>query len=140
MARQLFENDVGIVRFHDDGAIVHHEFKGRAAGVGFQEVLSAGLAEMIRTGAQRWLSDDRKHTVLDEPDERWARTVWFPKAAAAGWKYWAIVNPEKAVGQMQTVRHVKFMELGGVKVATFSTVEAALEWLRTIDDTLKKTG
>lgn len=137
--RIVFENDVAILRYHSDG-IIHHEFKTRATGKAFREVLEEGLAQMIRTKATKWLSDDRKHTVVEEEDEKWARAEWFPKVAAAGWKFWAVVNPEKAVGQMQTARHAKFFELGGIKVAAFSTTEQAFEWLRTIEGTLKKAG
>lgn len=137
--RIVFENDVAILRHHSDG-IIHHEFKKRAMGKDFREILLEGLAQMIRTKSTKWLSDDRKHTVLDEEDEKWARGEWFPKVGAAGWKYWAVVNPEKAVGQMQTARHAKFFELGGIKVAMFSTPEDAFAWLRSVDAPAKKVG
>ncbi|MFZ5440293.1 MAG: hypothetical protein ACOZQL_09810 [Myxococcota bacterium] len=137
--RIILDTDSAILRHHSDG-IIHHEFKKRVTGKAFREVLEEGLAQMIRTRATKWLSDDRRHTVLDDEDEKWARAEWFPKVVAAGWKYWAVVNPEKAVGQMQTARHAKFFELGGIKVATFATPEQAFEWLRHIDAQLKKAG
>ncbi|MFZ5440292.1 MAG: hypothetical protein ACOZQL_09805 [Myxococcota bacterium] len=137
--RIILDTDSAILRYHSDG-IIHHEFKKRVVGKSFREILDEGVAQMIRTKATKWLSDDRKHTVLDEDDEKWAHGEWFKKAVAAGWKYWAVINPEKAVGQMQTARHAKTFELGGIKVAMFSTPEQGLEWLRHIDAQLKKTG
>lgn len=137
--RIIFENDIAILRFHDEG-IVHHEFKQRAIGQPFRDILQRGLTQLQASRATKWLSDDRKHTILDEADEAWAKGEWFPKAAAAGWKYWAVVNPTKAVGQMQTARHAKFFEVGGIKVAAFSTPEEALAWLRHMDAPMKKVG
>lgn len=139
MSDQVFENECGILRYHPDG-IVHHEFKGRAVGEPFRQLLLKGLEVLKKKGARRWLSDDRKHSVLAEDDEKWAHVTWFPQAAAAGWKYWAVINPEKAVGQMQHARTMKTMELGGVKVVVVSTVEQGLEWLRTVEGSLKKVG
>jgi hypothetical protein len=109
-------------------------------GEPFREVLTKGLAQLQKARATKWLSDDRKNTVLEEGDETWARTVWFPRAASAGWKFWGIVNPEKAVGQRQMNRHAKAFEMGGITVQTFSTPADALAWLRSVDAEVKKAG
>lgn len=135
----VFQNESAVLRYHPEG-IVHHEFLTRMMGKAFRDVLDRGLAQMKATRATKWLSDDRKNTILDEADENWARGDWFPRAAASGWKYWAIVNPTKAVGQMQMNRHAKAFEMGGITVKMFSTPEEALAWLRSVDAPVKKAG
>jgi|APLak6261675434_1056106.scaffolds.fasta_scaffold06159_2 hypothetical protein len=137
MPKLIFKNDSGQVQLHEDG-IVHHEFFRRMVGKEFRDILEAGLTQLQNKQATKWLSDDRKNTVMEESDEKWAQGDWFPRAAKSGWKYWAIVNPEKAVGKMQMSRNAKVMEMGGIKVATFSTPDEALSWLRSVD--LKKAG
>ncbi len=135
----IFQSPSAILRYHPDG-IVHHEFLTRMVGAAFRDVLNQGLTQLQKTHATKWLSDDRKNTVLEEADETWARSNWFPRAVAAGWKHWAIVNPQKAVGQLQMNRHAKAFEMGGITVQMFSTPVEALAWLRSVDASVKKAG
>lgn len=136
----VFQNDSAVLRYHSDG-IVHHEFLTRMIGKDFRDLLLKGYEQMKKSGATKWLSDDRKHSVLDEADMKWGNEVWFPMVKALNWKHWAIVNPEKAVGQMQMRGTAKVMELGGVQVRFFSTPAEALSWLRSVDAApVKKAG
>jgi hypothetical protein len=118
-----------VLRYHPVERIVHHEFLQRVAGEEFRRALIAGLEVLKKNKAEKWLSDDRKHTVLPADDEAWATKVWFPQVVKAGWKYWAIVNPEKAVGQMQAKRNIATFSMGGITAATFSEPDAAFSWL-----------
>ena len=135
----ILKNDSAVLKYHSTG-IIHHEFLKRMVGKDLREVLNAGLQQMVKTKAIKWLSDDRKNTVLSEDDENWAQKDWFPRAVASGWKYWAIVNPEKAVGQLQMKGNAKSMEMAGVKVAFFSEPEQALAWLLSVDAPARKAG
>ncbi|MDX2014945.1 MAG: STAS/SEC14 domain-containing protein [Myxococcaceae bacterium] len=135
----IFKNASAVLRYHSEG-IVHHEFLGRMVGQDFRDILERGLQQLKKTGARKWLSDDRKNTVLDEVDTRWAQTDWFPRAHATGWKYWAIVNPERAVGQLQMRSSAKQFEMmGGVEVRFFTNPGEALAWLKSaaIDPVMK---
>lgn len=137
----VFKNDSAVLKYHSEG-IVHHEFLTRMVGKDFHDLLERGLEHMKKTGAKKWLSDDRKNTVLDEADMKWAQTDWFPRAHATGWKFWAIVNPERAVGQLQMKNSAKQFEMmGGVEVRFFSNPADALAWLKAAKpQDLKKTG
>lgn len=140
MSEQIvFKSESAVLRYHSEG-IVHHEFLKRMVGKDFRDVLDKGAQQLVVHRATKWLSDDRKNTVLEEADEKWAQTDWFPRVVAAGWKYWAIVNPEKAVGQLQMNRHAKTFELGGIKVAMFKDPKAAMAWLLTVDAPARKAG
>jgi len=128
----IFKSESAILKYHSQG-IIHHEFLHRMVGQEFKDVLNTGLEQLVTRRATKWLSDDRKNTVLSEEDQRWAETDWFPRAVKAGWKYWAIVNPEKAVGQLQMKGNAKTMEMAGVKVAFFSEPHKAMAWLLSVE-------
>ncbi|MBM4780060.1 MAG: hypothetical protein GQE15_20340 [Archangiaceae bacterium] len=137
----VFKNDSAVLKYHSEG-IIHHEFLTRMVGKDFHDLLECGLDHMKKTGAKKWLSDDRRNTVLDEADSKWASTEWFPRAHATGWLFWAIVNPERAVGQLQMKATAKQFEMmGGVEVRIFSNPADALAWLKTAKpQDLKKVG
>lgn len=128
----VFKNESAILRYHSQG-IIHHEFLRRMVGADFRDILNKGLEQMQARRATKWLSDDRKNTVLAEDDQNWAQSDWFPRAVKAGWKYWAIVNPEKAVGQLQMKGNARTMEMAGVKVAFFADPQSAMAWLLSVD-------
>lgn len=113
----MYPNEAALLYVHPVEKIVHHEFLKRPTTKEFRELLMAGYHALRKTRVTKWLSDDRKHTVLSEEDERWTQTEWFRLVQKAGWLYWAIVNPEKTVGQMQAKQNAEFMRIGGVTVS-----------------------
>lgn len=139
MSDLIFQNEAMVLRYHPVERIVHHQMLRRPKSAEFREVLNKGFECLVRYKASKWLSDDRQFTVLDEADEKWAQTEWFGKVMGAGWKYWAVIKPEKAVGQLQMKRNASTMKLGGVTVGTFDTYEEAFAWLKAVDQ-VKKTG
>ena len=73
--------------------IIHHQMRGPVLGRVFREALTAGVLAMNTHWCSKWLSDDRLNGALLPDDLKWAEEVWFPSAASAGWKYWALVMP-----------------------------------------------
>lgn len=124
------ESEFVSVWIHSQEGIVHHEIHREVHGEAFRSALDAGIKLMESYGATKWLSDDRKNGPLDTSDSDWARDDWFPRAQAAGWKYWAVVLPELIIGQMNmqlfTLRYAK----AGLTVRVFSDPHDALRWLK----------
>ena len=56
--------------------------------------------------------------------------VWSKRAIAAGWKYWAIVMPDAALGKANMRRFIREYADQGVTVQIFGSPEEALEWLK----------
>lgn len=125
----IFKNESATLMYHPIEKIVHHEFHTPAKGAAFQAVLLGGLDLMKKHKAQKWLSDDRKNSVLAKDDEVWSVTVWTPQVIAAGWKFWAIVMPASALGQMNMQRLSAAFKDKGVTVQFFSDPAEALRWL-----------
>jgi hypothetical protein len=128
----VVDNEFISVRFHPREKIVHHELHQFVFGERFREGLLAGVELLEQHGATKWLSDDRKNSALPSADVEWGKREWFPRALAAGWKYWALVQPEAAVGQMNMRRISHAYALAGVTVRVFDDASEALEWLASL--------
>ena len=115
--------------YHREKQIVHHQFHQFMYGKEFQEFLLAGMELLKKNKAHKWLSDDRALTALTSADMEWANTTWFPQTAAAGWKYWAIVQPTKIIGKMNIERLVKEYLAGGITAKYFADPDEAMIWL-----------
>ena len=118
--------------YHEDGSILHHEMLRYPGAQLLETVLNSGLEFMREHRVNKWLSDDRNGGALPKSHHEWGETVWGPKAAAAGWKYWALVPPEELVGRMNMERLTKTYGDLGVQVQVFATPVLALSWLRNI--------
>ena len=130
MATQiLLDNEYATGWFHDDKKIVHHAIKKPIRGAPFREMLNAGALAMEQRLSQKWLSDDRNNSALPEEDEKWSNEDWVPRVIRAGWKYWAVVIPTKAVGQLNIQRFVEAFASHGVTVQVFTDPDEAMTWL-----------
>jgi|SRR4030042_276196 hypothetical protein len=125
----VLNNEFITVWYYPQKKIVHHEFHKFTHGKTFQDGLSAGAAILEKNRANKWLSDDRKSSVIGIDETKWTATVWRPRVIKAGWKYWALVLPEKAVGQMVIQRIIKEYADTGVTVKIFSDPDKAMKWL-----------
>lgn len=115
--------------YHDDEKIVHHKFHKFIYGQQFRDVLENGLKIFKEEGASKWLSDDRENSALPAEDGAWAMNDWSPRVLDAGWKYWAIVLPEKNIGQMNMQQFIDSYSPLGLTVRVFSDPDEALKWL-----------
>ncbi len=91
--------------------------------------LSKGAEFFEKEKCSKWLSDDRGNSALPAEDAEWATKVWSPRVVEAGWKYWALIMPDKAIGKMNMKRLVAAYDDSGVKVEIFDDESSALEWL-----------
>ena len=85
----IIDTDLVGLWYYPDKKIVHHKIKQFITGRPFREFLMAGTDLIEKHHAEKWLSDDRDCPVVRPEDIDWGDTHWFPKTAAAWWKYWA---------------------------------------------------
>jgi hypothetical protein len=126
----VVDNEFITLWYYPETKIIHHQFHKFAHGQTFRDALAAGAESLKKNMAQKWLSDDRKNTVVNEEDLQWTSTVWRPMVTNAGWKYWAIVLPEKAVGKMNMNRIIEDYANTGVTVQVFRDPDDGLKWLK----------
>ena len=126
----ILENQQITVLYHPDTKIIHHECHENVHGPDFREGLMAGAEAMKKYGAKKWLSDDRKHTVFTPDDLAWTKDVWRPAVLKAGWKYWAIVEPERPLARIRIEERAETMTKLGVTTKLFTDPDEAMKWLK----------
>jgi hypothetical protein len=123
------DTDYATLWYHPEKKIVHHEYKKFMSGDIFHAFLLKGTQTLIENGANKWLSDDRMNPVLKKEDMEWGQTNWFPQTLQAGWKYWAIVQPESIYAKLNMHQLVKDYAKAGVTTKFFTNPEDAMQWL-----------
>lgn len=125
----VFESEWGIVRYNSADGYIYHTFHKPISGASFREMLNAGLDALAEKGATKWLSDDRLNAEFAPEDVEFALADWGPRAAEAGWQYWALVVPEDVAGRASMTDIIRAFHELGVRVAVFTTVQDAHAWL-----------
>jgi hypothetical protein len=128
-AEIIHESEWVTLWYHSEVKVVHHRFHKAIRGEAFRTALLQGTALLQHRGATKWLSDDRLVFVLPQADQEWADREWFPQTMKAGWKYWAIARPERAVADLYIRRVAANRSAAGVKTELFGTPEAGMDWL-----------
>jgi hypothetical protein len=128
----IIDNEYVTLTYYSNTKIVHHEFHQFVHGHHFREALDKGTELLRHHGAQKWLSDNRKRGPLTTEDMDWTQNDWFPRTALAGWKYWALVVPEKIVAQMNMARAISAYTEKGITVELFTDPHEAMLWLESL--------
>ncbi len=131
-AMTILDTDYATLWYYPEAKIVRHVFHKFIYGKEFRDVLNKGVEILQTYGAQKWLSDDRKNSALATEDYEWSLNEWFPQAFNSGWKYWAIVMPDKAVGQLNMNRIMKTNIERGLSIQVFEDADEALTWLKSV--------
>ena len=125
----ILENEWGVVRYEPEHKYIYHTFFKDVNGKDVQHILNVGLETLEKYGAIKWLSDDRKNGPIWQEDIDFSLNDWGPRAAAAGWKYWALVVPDEVIGRASMIDVVDAYFQLGVRVQTFTDLETAKKWL-----------
>jgi len=126
----VFECEHITVWCYPEQRLVYHQMHKPCRGEPFRAALTAGTQALQRHTAVAWLSDDRLNGPLPEDDEQWGTTVWFQQTKAAGWQYWAMVLPERAVGKLNVKRLLELSRKRGIESQCFASPGLALDWLQ----------
>jgi hypothetical protein len=125
----ILDNKNVTMKYYPESKIFHHEMHQFFFGQEFRDVMNKGVEVFRQYGAHKWLSDDRKVSAWAQEDLEWGDKDWFPRVALSGWKYWAIVMPEKAIGQITMKKMVDRYTARGVQTRIFSNAAEAKTWL-----------
>jgi SpoIIAA-like len=119
---------VALVTWNPDLRAVCLESQGWADTAEAQAVLDAIIRAMRAHHGSRWLLDGRKMKVVKQADQDWITKTWLPRAAAAGLRRTAIVQPASGLA-MTNLDDMARVSENGIDVRYFSTVEKAAVWL-----------
>ena len=125
----IIDNENTALWYHTTKKIVHHVIHKPIFGKALQECLEKGIALLKKHNAKKWLSDYRKNGAMLKDDVDWIDNEWYPRAAMTDWKHWAIVLPEKTVGQLSMNRIATIFAQPGFDIKTFTDPDEAMSWL-----------
>ena len=128
----ISKTDYATLWYYPEDKIVHHQFHKFIHGDEFRQVLEKGLEVFKENDAHKWLSDDQGNSTLTSADTEWAQQDWFPRVFAAGWKFWAIVMPDKVVGKMNMQHFIEAYSTQGLTIDIFDDPDLALKWLELV--------
>ncbi len=131
-AQVIVDTEYATLWYYAKHKIVRHEFHKFIHGQEFRNVLEKGVDLLKQHGAKKWLSDDRKNSALPTEDLVWSTQEWFPQAFDAGWRYWAIIMPDKVAGQMNMNRILKQNIERGLVIQVFEDTDEAMRWLESV--------
>ncbi len=132
-AQTIIDNEYVTLWYHPEAKIVHHQFHRFIHGEHFRKVLDQGLEVFKEHGANKWLSDDRLNSALPKEDSEWGLNDWNPRVFANGWKYWAVVMPDKKMGQTNLNWLMRENIAHGLVVQAFEDADEALKWLESVE-------
>jgi len=125
----IFDTEHVALWYYPDKKVIHNQFNKYVYGGPYRDFLNEVTKTFQKYKAQKLLSDDRKNSGISKEDQEWGNTDWFPRTKAAGWKYWAIVQPENAIGLMTMKRVINNIASQGVTAEVFTDPTKAMEWL-----------
>lgn len=128
----ILEDEFASLWYYPQIKVVHHKFHKFIYGDHFKKVLSQGADFFEREGCVKWLSDDRNNSALPKEDADWAMTEWNPRVIQAGWKYWAMILPDKSIGKMNMKRLIANYQEQNVTIEIFEDPDTALVWLSSV--------
>ncbi len=129
----IIDTPAYVLWFYPDQGLLHHVMRKYPGVEILESSLEKGLDLIKNRGATKWLSDDRRGGALPKSHHDWALRVWGPKAAAAGWKWWALLPPTELLGSANMARLAEIYGALGVFVRTFGDPDAATKWLASCD-------
>ena len=127
--QMLLKTEWATVQYETEARYIYHTILQDLPPAELRTILETGLESLQANGAHKWLSDDRKYVNVTPEAVEYTLKSWGPRAAAAGWQYWAMVVPESAIGRAGMQEIVEIFYNLGVRVAIFSDLEEARAWL-----------
>src|SRR5262249_2805193 len=128
----VHETEYVSLYYYPEAKIVYHVIHKFIYGEEFRRNLEMGLELLQKHGAKKWISDNRNHSALPTEDLEWSTNDWFFRAFNTGWRYWAMVMPDKIAGQLSMNRIMKRNIDMGMTIKVVESLDEALEWLESV--------
>ena len=126
----LKETDGYLLEYLEDIQSMRHVLKRNNSFDEWQELLLTGTAYLADKGISKWISDNRKNGRISEEAAEWIDQTWLPFALRSGWTTWAVVEPENFSSKLNQRKYNKDFLRKGIRMASFSDPEEAVEWIR----------
>jgi len=126
---KVLENEHFTLVVYPDKGIVQHTIHKWITGDELKTLFLAGADAFKTHNCTKWLSNDNRNGAIPRKYIDWIHQEWEPGMLGAGWKYWAVILPDLAVGRMNMKRLIERLSRRGVTVEIFDDEKTALKWL-----------
>lgn len=123
----IVESKNGKIEWSEDQKAIIKSFSGFIKGDELRNIFSSGYETFKKNAGLTWISDNRKIHAYADSDLHWINEVWLPNMLEAGWKYWALIEPESNIGK-NFMRHFQFYVDKGIEVEVFTDKKSAESW------------
>lgn len=127
----IIENDDVSLYCYPEIGVVHHVLHKFCYGDTFRNLMTKGADTFIKYKCTKWLSNDKSNSALRQEDIEWGQKNWEGRIIK-NWKYWALIVPNKVVGQMSMKPIIQRYAGMGVQVQLFENEKDALDWLASV--------
>ncbi len=124
------ETDNYILAYLEESETMIHTLKTAVTIEVWQDILTTGLEFLKKHNLTKWISDNRKNGRISDEGADWIHNDWLPRAKEAGWRTWAVVEPENFSSRLNQRMHKSPFLAEGINLAFFPNLRNALEWIR----------
>jgi hypothetical protein len=129
----IVDNEFITLWYYPEEKIIHHQFhKKTIYGDALRTTFQKGIDLLKENNARKWLSDDKTNVAFTVDDTNWLMHNWSTRALEAGWKFWALVQPEIELGKMNLEQFTSEYAERGLIVKLFQTPEEGMVWLLSV--------
>jgi len=128
----LYDSPTCSVEWLEEGKILLKTMKGFVFGDETRKLFNAGYEKVLKEGGSKWLSDNRNLKPWKQEDVAFINEDWLPRMLKAGWKYWAIIEPEDTMGNLSMKNFIDLYQEQGLELKFFHNLEDAKAWLESL--------
>jgi hypothetical protein len=110
--------------------LLHHRWKKFCTGEPFRQYLLRSAEAFEKHNCFKWLSDDREFNgAVATEDWKWGQVHFAQRCVDAGWKYHALVLPEKALAKTSIRALTIYFTQMGIEIQVFADPSPAQKWI-----------
>lgn len=118
-----------LLEYLEEHETMIHTLKRNNSKEEWQDLLTTGTEFLQEKGLSKWISENKRNGRISEEGAVWINDLWLPRAIQAGWRTWAIVEPENFTSRLNQRKYKSsFLEMG-ITVSCFSRLTEAIKWI-----------
>jgi len=128
----VYDSKNGHAEWLPDGKILVKTIKGFIYGEELKGLFNSGYDQVVKGGGVKWLSDNRNLKPYRQEDVTWINQDFLPRMLKAGWKYWAVIEPDNVLGNLSMKNFLDFYQQQGITLKIFNNKVDALAWIKSV--------
>jgi hypothetical protein len=129
MQKLVYQNAVLDIFIHKNAGAVILQWKNPPTSAEFRQGLSKGLATLQEHKLHKWIGDCTFLGAIDQADQEWSNSVWFPQALGAGITKMGVIVSDDIFNQLSVEEIMNKVEGTGFTSQYFPVLSQAVAWM-----------